>query len=232
MKNLFLFALVLFCSAVEAKGVGHGRVNMSKLFKSLDDHYHNQLGLTTELDVYRATGYITPIFSITTPSKFNAFVSSQNLLAWGQSAQNYEGDTFIGASKFFTLNNYFALIAGMQAGYSLISGTKYFQTFDYLDLRIRPLKWLIFHGGPYYVNQALSTTYSYVGVQTGVEFNFPMYKLNFDYIGGHSNVSGATATLTNKWSQYFNSYLGVGVPETKSGNEFYGIIGINFNMDI
>lgn len=221
MKKL-LFFLICFCSTVEAEELSRNKVNVTKVLKSSDDQKHNQLGYTTELVVYEANAYFTPTISFTTPDKFNLSISSQN------STDNI----FISASQFLKITNQFALILGGQLGYDFSADTQKFQSIEYLDLRIRPVNWLIFHVGPFYVNRAVSSTYDYVGLQTGVEFNFKKMKLNFDYFGGHSMISGATATLTNKWSSYFNSYIGIGVPETNSNNEFYGIIGLNFNMDI
>lgn len=188
----------------------------------------NPISYGLEYDVYNGSSYINPSISYTTTDRIDIFLQSQNIPINDGGAQSLLGDTYFGASKFFKLSNHNAIIIGSQLGYSVVDFNK-LHSFSYGDFKWRPIDWFIVHGGVYDVNSALSQTNHYVGGLAGLELNFPKMKYTLDYYGGHSNVSGAVFMMTDKHINNFRPYIGVGIPEKNSGNEFYGILGFTLS---
>lgn len=231
-----MIVLLLVSVTANAKG-GHGRLNVSRVMSNSEHHLGDDdttAGIwsgSVEADTYYGTEYVTPTVNFTTKDKFNIALSMQNIPISGGGAQNYEGALILSAVKFQRLNDYFAMMLGAQSGYALLNlggEPLQFQSFEFVDIHFRPLHWLIFRAGPYHANAVMTTTVEKIGYMTGVELHFDTIRFNLDYISGHNNVSGATATVTYAPNHDWNFYVGVGVPEQNSGNEFYGITGISF----
>ncbi|MFI3186542.1 MAG: hypothetical protein QX198_11250 [Methylococcaceae bacterium] len=53
--------------------------------------------------------------------------------------------------------------------------------------------------------------------------------LQADYYSGQSSLSGAVVSLQYQAAKNFQAYAGVGVPETNTGNAFYGIVGLTLS---
>jgi hypothetical protein len=192
----------------------------------------NSIIFSLESNTYENVTYLNPGITYS-HSGYNIGISSQNVPVHSSGAQNYESDTYLNLSKVFTISDKFTTTVGAQSGY-VIKGPLNKDTlhlYDYLDFKYRPFDKISLHVGPYYVNRNLSTTISYIGFQTGFRIILiqDVIKLNVDYVSGRSNVSGAISQITYKSTiDGLSPYLGVGIPETKSGNEFYGIIGFNY----
>jgi hypothetical protein len=189
-----------------------------------------KINLTMELDTYRATGYLNPAVSYTTSNEIEIGIVSYSLPIYGQPAQNFEADTYFNLSKKFRWTKQLSTIIGTQTGWSLMNNNGV-HLFDYIDTRVKPLSWLLLHGGTYYVNKNLSVTTSYIGgiAGFGVKFIPDILHLTVDYYGGHSNVSGAIAQLNYFMDEKTTLSIGTGIPEKHSGNEFYGLIGVNYS---
>jgi hypothetical protein len=125
-----------------------------------------------------------------------------------------------------------SLIIGTQNGTSLFSKTKKFHNFDYLTFNFKPINQIELFVGPYYANKALTTSYNQVGILTGINIEIipKQLDLNLSYVSGHTNVSGAMTQLLYRPFKKVQLYGGVGVPEKQSGNEFFGIFGINYTF--
>jgi hypothetical protein len=189
---------------------------------------------TLESDIYRDTTYFSPLISYGWDG-WQIGLTSQNILVAGVGgSQNFENDTYLNLSKTFKINEWYKTTIGTQNGFVIpgpISKDEwhkfYFQDndFELID------GWLTVHGGPYYVNSALSTTTNAVGYLTGAQVILIPHtlRLNLDYYSGHSNVSGAVAQLEYRMFSHLNTFIGVGVPERDSGNEFYGLLGFTLS---
>ncbi|MDD1613533.1 MAG: hypothetical protein LUP98_02640, partial [Methylococcaceae bacterium] len=85
------------------------------------------------------------------------------------------------------------------------------------------------HAGPYWANKALTVTTDVLGYTAG--FSFEPVKntitVQGDYFSGSSNVSGAIVNVWYRVVQPVQVYVGVGIPEHNSGNEFYGTVGFS-----
>ena len=185
---------------------------------------------STEIDQYQQATYVNPSLTYSSADNLDITVSSQNIPVWGGGAQNFQDDTYLMASKTFRLDDSRDIIIGGQYGYQLYDkGVGKPHELFYIDTIHKINDNLSLHGGSYYVNSALSTTTNYTGAITGLIFKYDSYIVRADYFGGHSNVSGATVSVGYFVKDWFNPYIGVGVPETNSGNEFYGIVGFTLS---
>lgn len=201
----------------------------TKIANVVHEKIASELSLGLELDTYRISDYIAPSIEYVTVSKLSVSVSSQNVPVINHGAQSFEKDTYLSISKFVKLTDKFAFIAGTQNGTVFGSGMQ-LHNFDFIDLRFRPVRGIVFHAGPYYVNKHLSMTSNQIGVESGIELYNDTFKFNFDYISGKSNISGGSATITYNVNSAFGIYGGVGVPAPNSGNEFYGIFGVSYSL--
>lgn len=186
--------------------------------------------VTLESDIYQSTVYLSPAVDFSSTNGWDIQLAFYNIPVYGGGAQNYEWDSYLNLSKTFDINASFKALLGTQNGTTLFSGPRQWHNFDYGLLIYQPVSFLNLRAGPYLANKALSTTTTQVGYTAG--FNLDLIKntllLQGDYFSGHSNVSGAVVNLLCQCFPQVQDYLGVGVPETNSGNEFYGIVGVSF----
>ena len=251
MKRTLLLLLIIPLNS-HAKGAH----KLSKTVTSImgidaEDRDKDRLALNFETDVYyyQATDYAAPMLTYSTQG-WDLGVSSQNvLMSGGGGSQNFQNDTYLNIAKTFKYGHLhksldrLSTTVGTQNGLviPLSDGAEpgkinhnTLHQFYFIDTDITLIKnRLSVHVGPYYVNQALSTTTSYFGYETGIQAVLIPNKLRFnaDYYSGNnginSNVSGAVAQMTYSYNRSFELFAGVGVPETASGNEFYGLMGFN-----
>ena len=234
MKFRFLLAAILMicCCPVLAKGKKGGR-------PKLPIHpIQNDTGVWTfgvEANVYQGTSYLQPIIAYSARGGWDFAITSQNIPVYGGGAQNYQDDTYFILAKTFKWNKSISTIAGAMGGYALYTeeGSSLspgdMHKFAFIDNEFRLTKYLKLHGGSFWANAALSTTTSYFGGLAGLELMYGPFSFRADYFGGHSNVSGATATIDYFPVSRVNLYAGIGVPERESGNEFYGIVGFQLS---
>ena len=90
----------------------------------------------------------------------------------------------------------------------------------------QPIPTANIHAGPYWANKALTVTSDYLGYTAG--FSFEPIKntitIQGDYFSGSNNMSGAIVNVWYRFMLKAQVYFGVGIPETNSGNEFYGSV--------
>lgn len=183
---------------------------------------------TLESDSYEATAYLNPVVDFSSRNGWDIQIAFYNIPVYGGGAQNYEWDSYLNLSKTFYLNGRFKALVGTQNGTTLFSASQW-HNFDYGLLLYQPISFLNLRAGAYWADKALSTTSDVGGYAMGFSLELIKNALSFqgDYFSGHSNVSGAVVNLFYQCLPKTQIYLGVGVPETNSGNEFYGIIGFN-----
>ena len=105
------------------------------------------------------------------------------------------------------------------------------QNFDYSLALFQVNGFMSIRAGFYWANRAMSGTTDVLGYLPGITLNLidNTLSLQADYYSGQSSLSGAVINLQYQASSYFQTYIGVGVPETNSGNEFYGIWGFSLS---
>lgn len=232
MRIAFLILCLLFAPISYSKGKG---AKPKIITREIGERDVDSWVFNSEINQYQDATYLNP--SITYSSKYNLdiSISSQNIPVWKNGVQTFQDDTYFILSKIFRLDNDNDLVIGSQNGYSLyspdggkISPGKMHQ-FYYSTHVTKVNDWLKVSGGSYYVNSALSTTTNYFGGTAGFEAKWNDIIFKGDYVGGHTNISGAVLSIGYFLTNWFNPYVGISVPETKSGNEFYGIIGFTIS---
>jgi hypothetical protein len=168
------------------------------------------------------THYVNATLDYSLSNGVDLQLATYNCPLAGGAAQNYQCDTYLNLSYTYKFNPQFSLTTGSQNGTVMQSSVMQWHASNYSSLSYQPFAWLSLRAGPYWVNQALSTTTDYLGYTTGFNLTFGKdVMMQADYFSGSNNVSGATVNLF-----YKIFYLGVGVPEQNSGNEFFGIWGV------
>lgn len=182
---------------------------------------------TVEDNSYYTTDYLNTTLEYSMSNGWDIGVSSQNIpLAGSGYAQNYNYDTYLQLSKTFDLD-WGEITIGSMGGYHLgIENVHQLHNFNYLDVLYRISDSFKIHTGTYYVNKALSTTDNHMGNIAGIIIGDDDLYIQADYFSGHSNISGAQAAIFYSPHDFIKFYSGVLIPETSSGNEFAGVIGI------
>ena len=146
--------------------------------------------------------------------------------------QPFQADTFINVSKTFKINQSLGVIIGSQNGtyLSASSSPMQWQNLDYSLALYQVNSFMSIRGGMYWANHIMSGTTDVLGYLPGITLNLidNTLTLQADYYSGQSSLSGAVVNLQYQ-AKYFSTYIGVGVPETNSGNEFYGILGFSLS---
>lgn len=185
--------------------------------------------LTLESNFYQSTVYLNPTVDFSSQNGWDIQIASYNIPAYGGGAQNYEWDSYVNVSKTFDLDKNFKALIGTQNGTTVFSKSRQWHNFDYGLLIYQPVPRLNLHAGPYWANKALSVTTDVIGYTTGFSLELLKNKLSVqgDYFSGNSNVSGAVVNVFYQLLPKAQVYVGVGVPESNSGNEFFGTVGIS-----
>ncbi len=184
---------------------------------------------TLESNTYQSTVYLNPTLDFSSRNGWDIQIASYSIPVHGGGAQNFEWDSYINLSKTFDLSKSFKTLIGTQNGTTLFSNTRQWHNFDYGLLIYQPVPALNLHAGPYWANKELTVTTDVIGYSAG--FSYELIEnsllLQGDYFSGNSNVSGAIVNLFYRFLPRVQAYVGVGVPETNSGNEFYGTVGFS-----
>lgn len=187
--------------------------------------------VNVETAIYRAGTFENLSAGYSTASGWDFSLSLVNIQILGPN-KLFQGDTFINIAKTFDINKQFSIVVGSQNGVALLNTQpQLWFNYSYLDARYDFTPSLSLHAGSYLANAALTGTVRQVGVIAGSEITIIPHKLviQMDYVSGHQAVSGATVNILFSLTHNCQMYTGVYVPETKSGNEFAGIIGFNLS---
>ena len=223
MKYLTVVLLcVLLITDVSAKGRTKPKVPIRKLSETDTTSWI----LNTESNQYLDSNYLNTTLTLSS-NGWDISVSNQNIPLYSGS-QNTQNNTYLSVLKTVKLDNSTEITAGSQNGYQLFDqNIGKMHQFYFIDTLYKINDWTKIHGGGYYVNSVLSTKTNYFGGLSGIIIGYDKWKITADYFGGHTNVSGAVINTGYFITPWFNPYIGVGVPEIHSGNEFYGVIGVN-----
>ena len=184
----------------------------------LEDNYYS----ITENYQTLQTHYLNVTLDYSMQNGVDLQLATYNCPLVGGGAQNYECDTYLNVSYSYKFTPQLSLTTGSQNGTVFQSSALQWHTSSYSSLSWQMFDWLSLRAGPYWINKALSTTTDYLGYTTGFSLNFSKdVVMQADYFSGQNNVSGATINLF-----YKIFYVGVGVPEQNSGNEFFGVWGL------
>ncbi len=140
-------------------------------------------------------------------------------------------DSYLNVSKSFNLLENFQLLLGSQNGTPLFANHRQWHNFNYGLIVLQPSPNINLHIGPYWANKALATTTDTAGYTLGVSLEFFNQQLGFqaDYISGHASMSGATLNWLYHMHPQAKLIVGFGIPESNTGNEFFGTLGLNLS---
>lgn len=223
---LSVVILMLISGVAHAKGAkGKQKINIHP--SQVDN---DSVTLTTEANIYYGTLYLNTSLAYSDASGWDISLSSQNIPLSGGGAQNFQEDTYFNLSRTFHFAEGHATTFGTQTGYQFYQQPiGKIHLFDFIDHEYTVFPFMKLHAGGFWVNSALSTLTEYVGAMTGIKLMYADWMIQADYFGGHTNVSGGVFNLNYYWLNNLATYIGVGVPERNSGNEFYGIIGFSLS---
>lgn len=226
MKALQLAFLLLFISGY-AHPKDSGKAHpVRKIDTTPNTDDSDVWSFTLESNTYAATDYLSPTLDFSSVDGWDVQIASYNIPVYGGGAQNYEWDSYINVSKSFDVTKQLKAVLGTQNGTTALSTQHQWHNIDYAVISYQALPLISLRAGPFWADKALTTTTDVLAYTVGFNLNFTAdFYLQGDYFSGHSNVSGA---VINLW--YQSIYAGVGVPETDSGNEFYGIVGLKLNL--
>jgi hypothetical protein len=231
--NICLFALCLnsfifTTETVEAKGRSRAHP-VKKVDVTPNTRNEDVWTFTLESNTYQSTVYLNPILDFSSRNGWDIQIASYNIPVHGGGAQNFEWDSYINLSKTFDISTQFKAIAGTQNGTTAFTASRQYHNVDYGLLVYQPIPAVNFHAGSYWANKALTATTDYLGYTAGFSFEPIKSTLTVqgDYFSGSNNVSGAIVNVFYRFLPKVQVYIGVGVPETDSGNEFYGTLGFS-----
>lgn len=225
---LCLSGLVFATGTVEAKGSSKAHP-VKKVDVTPNIRNEDVWTFTLESNTYQQTVYLNPVLDFSSRTGWDIQIASYNIPVYGGGAQNYEWDSYINLSKTFNISTQFKAIVGTQNGTTAFSSTRQHHNADYGLMIYQPIPTVNFHAGPYWANKALTVTTDYLGYTAGFSFEPIKNTLTVqgDYFSGSNNVSGAIVNVFYRFLPKVQVYVGVGVPETDSGNEFYGTVGFS-----
>ena len=243
LKNFLLFIVISFlyggnpplAHAVKSKSTKfHKKASLNKVDTTPNIQDTNVFTLTSEANLYQNSLYENFDIDFSFTSGWDIQLSTYNVPVYRDPniAQPYQADTFINLSKTFKINQSLGVIVGSQNGtyLSASSSPMQWQNLDYSLGLYQVNSFMSIRGGIYWANHSMSGTTDVLGYLPGITLNLIDNTLTFqaDYYSGHSSLSGAVFNLQYQ-VKFFSTYIGVGVPETNSGNEFYGILGFSLS---
>ena len=192
--------------------------------------------LTSEANVYRNSLYENFDIDFSSASGWDIQLSTYNVPVYQNPSQeqSFLADTFINLSKTFKLNRSFGVLLGSQNGTYLSASSSspaQWQNLDYAQALYQLNRLVAIRTGMYWANANMSGTTDVLGYLPGFTLSLIDNKLSLqaDYYSGQSSLSGAVVSLQYQAAKNFQAYAGVGVPETNSGNAFYGIVGLTLS---
>ncbi|MCX7102434.1 MAG: hypothetical protein NTX38_13375 [Methylobacter sp.] len=242
--NLLLFIVVLLNSSIPVLAAptrsrdakSHKKdASLNKVDTTPNLEDTDVFTVTSEANLYQNSLYENFDIDFSSTNGWDVQLSSYNVPVYQDPNLDlpYQADTFINVSKTFKLNNSLNLIFGSQNGTYLAAKptVTQWQNLDYSQVLWQVNSLISLRGGLYWANSIMSGTTDVLGYIPGFTVNLIEDKLTLqaDYYSGQSNLSGAIVNLQYQASRYFQSYIGVGVPEQNSGNEFYGIVGFTLS---
>lgn len=243
LKYFLLFSATLYlyggisplAHAVKSKSSKfHKKASLNKVDTTPNLQDTDIYTLTSEANLYQNSLYENFDIDFSSTGGWDIQLSTYNIPVYRDPniVQPYQADTFINVSKTFKINQSLGVIVGSQNGtfLSASSSPMQWQNLDYSLALYQINSFMSIRGGIYWANHIMSGTTDVLGYLPGITLNLidNTLTLQADYYSGQSSLSGAVVNLQYQL-KYFSTYIGIGVPETNSGNEFYGIFGFSLS---
>ena len=236
MSTVSRIAILITAALLSGPLLAKGKSGRSKVNVHPNQTNDGTWTFSAEINPYQQSAYLDTGLTYSSLDDWDIALATQNIPLSGQGDPGYQDDTYLQISKTLVWSGAVSTILATQSGYALYSaasgipgGLGKLHHLDFINNKFRISDNLQLHGGSYYVNAALSTRNAYFGGLIGFEWSLNDLVLRADYLGGHTNVSGATVSVNYYRWQNLNTYLGIGIPEQHTGNEFYGLIGFQLS---
>lgn len=228
IKKCLIIAALCFPIAVNAKG-SHKLDTTPEAETGIvtvqieDNYYHDTNSFDSNGNLLPVdTDYINATIGYSFDFGLTVQAATYNCPLLGGGAQNFECDSYINIIQHFDLTEQFGINFGSQNG-TVFNVFPELHNVDFGLLSYQVTQDIEIHAGSYFVNSYLATIpVDVIDVTTGfvVKFN-EKFSWEMDYFGGHNNLSGAQLN----WF-YKSYYLGVIIPESGSGNQYAGVVGM------
>lgn len=242
-KFLLLTVASLLCSSTpplayagkSKSAKSHRKASLNKVDTTPNLQDNNVFTLTSEANLYKNSLFENFDIDFSSRGGWDIQLSTYNVPVYSDPNldQPFQADTFINVSKTFKINQAIGVVVGSQNGtyLSASSSPMQWQNLDYSLALFQVNQFMSIRAGMYWANRAMSGTTDVLGYLPGITLNLidNTLTLQADYYSGQSSLSGAVVNLGYQATNYFLTYIGVGVPETNSGNEFYGILGFSLS---
>ena len=232
IKKCLIIAALCFPIAVNAKG-SHKLDTTPEAETGIvtvqieDNYYHDTNSVDSNGNLLPVdTDYINATIGYSFDFGLTVQAATYNCPLLGGGAQNFECDSYINIIQHFDLTEQFGINFGSQNG-TVFNAHAQWHHLDFGVISYIPINGIEMHGGSYFVNSYLATLPVDVIGYTGgfvAKFN-PKLSLEADYFDGHNNISGAQLNFF-----YKSYYVGVVIPETGSGNQYAGVVGVRFSL--
>jgi hypothetical protein len=230
---LLLLGHALGYAAGKAK-VGHNRTKLDTntpvsegvLTGTFETDYYHQPPTDPATTVY---GNATLDYSFS--NGWDVQLASYSIALLGGGVQNQQAITYINLAKTFRLPYNFTLTLGTQNGFALDGPEHVLHNGEFGLISYIPNQYVNLHAGSFWLNKIMSMTTDTYGYTTGLSYEFIPGLLTFtgDYYSGVSSMSGGYVNTWLRVHKLAQIYVGVGVPTTNSGNEFYGAFGFQIS---
>lgn len=230
LKLISLLLFISFNSFAKEEGVHlPHRIRVGSNLEEI-----NGINVTTELNIYQSSLYSNHFIEYKGESDYELGIYFNNIpLQTGHAySPSYLYDSYIGASKFFSVSKDFKIGLGTQSGTQLRPGVSNYLNFDFSTIEYQ-YKNLVLGIGGYFVNNALSQNGNIVGQLVDISYKIIPGVLwtEASWISGSNNISGSVINLFYRPKRNVSLYMGIQVPAKNSGNEFAGNIGFSFLLN-
>jgi hypothetical protein len=220
--------------AANRRAVTKDRGIKPKGFKNLPDVTITEpleVSWQEELNIYAYAGIANTSVDFGLPGKWNVGLSLVNLTLTDNGSQPFAPDGFLNIEKAIDVADQWHLVVGSQGGFRLFHDRqgRRLQLFSYVDNQF-DLGGGGFHLGGYFANRAIAGTAETAGMLAGLVLPLPIDSLRFqgDYISGHNALSIVSAQLLWRFSPNLEFGGGVVLPLSTSGNDFSGLVEVNW----
>jgi hypothetical protein len=227
--NKLSFCLIIFLVNISCvEGATKDKSHPSRhVDKSLNLEDKDEWAFTNEFNVYRNASYLNTAIEFSGKNGWDFQFSSNNLPLYDNGG-NFTYDTYVNVSKTITFKSKTRWTIGAQAGTTLFT-PRQLHSFVYMITTQELIPGVDTRSGSFFANKQLTGTTNVFGWMFGFTWTIkPNIILTGDYYSGNNSVSGGTVNLAYKFKSGFTGTIGVGIPETNSGNEFYGITGVQY----
>jgi len=224
-----LILLTLLCISINSFAKGQHKIDTTPeietdvfTIQAEENYYHVPNSNSLPVD----TNYLNLSIGYSFDFGLDLQLITYNCPLSGGGAQNYECDTFFNMTQTVNITEYVNVITGIQNGISILNPINW-HNIDFSVISYSPIKEFEGHFGSYFVNKSEGTIgIDVIGYTGGFIYNvYDKFRIESDYFNGHNNLSGAQINFFYDWG-----YLGIIVPETNSGNEFAGVIGVKYTF--